>query len=96
MRDVLADIRSGAFARRWIDEWSSGGAGFKRMREEEGGHLIDEVGRGLRSRMAWLGQEDGAPSSPAGAPREAATSGDEAGAAAAPGAGRARERAVGR
>ena len=60
MREILAEIRSGDFARRWVDEWNSGGAGFKRMREEEGGHLLDQVGVGLRSRMAWLGEEGSA------------------------------------
>lgn len=60
MREILAEIRSGDFARRWVEEWNSGGAGFKRMREEEGGHLLDQVGVGLRSRMAWLGQEESA------------------------------------
>jgi ketol-acid reductoisomerase len=85
MRDILAEIRSGEFARRWIDEWSSGGAGFKGMREREGGHLIDQVGRGLRARMAWLGEEEGAAAAtaPAGAHEAAA-------------GGPAHERAVGR
>jgi ketol-acid reductoisomerase len=55
MREILAEIRSGAFARRWVEEWNSGGACFRSMRQREGGHLIDEVGVGLRSRMAWVG-----------------------------------------
>ncbi len=60
MKDILGEIRSGAFARRWIDEWRSGGDDFKRMREEEGRHPINEVGTGLRSRMAWLHDEGAA------------------------------------
>ncbi len=61
MKEILSEIRSGKFARRWIDEWQSGGQNFKRMREEEGRHQINEVGTGLRSHMAWL-QEEGAAS----------------------------------
>ena len=59
MREVLDDVRSGTFARRWIEEWRSGGEGFRRMREAEGAHQLDQVGAGLRSRMAWL-QDEGA------------------------------------
>jgi ketol-acid reductoisomerase len=57
MQGILADVRSGAFARQWVEEWRSGGEGFKRMREQEGNHLLNEVGIGLRSRMAWLHEE---------------------------------------
>lgn len=58
MKDILDDVRSGAFARRWIAEWSDGGGRFKQMREEEGRHPIDVVGPQLRSRMAWLEARD--------------------------------------
>jgi len=58
MRTVLDEVRSGSFARGWIEEWRSGGEGFRRMREEEGRHQLDQVGAGLRSRMAWLQEED--------------------------------------
>ncbi len=60
MKDILGEIQSGAFARRWVEEWRSGGDNFKRMREEEGRHPINEVGTGLRSRMAWLNEEGAA------------------------------------
>jgi len=54
MKDVLADIQSGAFARRWIEEARSGGEEFQRTRACERGHQIERVGAELRSRMAWL------------------------------------------
>ncbi len=60
MKEVLAEIQSGQFARRWIDEWQGGGENFKRMREEEGRHQLNEVGTGLRSHMAWLHEEEAA------------------------------------
>jgi len=54
MRELLAEVRSGEFARRWIQESRSGGAGFDRMRQEGQGHPIEEVGKRLRASMAWL------------------------------------------
>ena len=54
MREILEDIQSGAFARRWIDESKSGGQEFQRVRACERLHQIEEVGAELRSHMAWL------------------------------------------
>ncbi|MDX1492997.1 MAG: ketol-acid reductoisomerase [Longimicrobiales bacterium] len=54
MQSILEEVRSGAFARRWVDEWRAGGSEFARMRESERGHPLDEVGGTLRRRMAWL------------------------------------------
>ena len=54
MKDVLADIQSGSFAERWINEYDSGGEQFKRLRQQDRDHQIEQVGAHLRSRMAWL------------------------------------------
>ncbi|MEC7740339.1 MAG: ketol-acid reductoisomerase, partial [Gemmatimonadota bacterium] len=54
MREILEDIQSGAFARRWIDESKSGGQEFQRIRACERVHQIEEVGAELRSHMTWL------------------------------------------
>jgi ketol-acid reductoisomerase len=54
MRQVLTEIQDGTFAARWIEENRSGRAEFLRMREEESGHQIEQVGAELRSRMAFL------------------------------------------
>ncbi|HSH44983.1 MAG TPA: DNA gyrase subunit A, partial [Longimicrobiales bacterium] len=54
MKEVLEDVRSGAFARRWIQETESGGEGFRQRRQEENEHPIEQVGGRLRERMAWL------------------------------------------
>jgi len=54
MREILAEIQSGAFAREWIDERASGGARFDNLREASREHPIEHVGRRLRSRMSWL------------------------------------------
>ena len=54
MKEILEEVRSGEFARRWIQEWADGGENFRAMREDERDHPIEEVGRRLRSRMEWL------------------------------------------
>ena len=51
MRDVLDDIRSGAFARRWAQEWSEDGPELHRRRGEKESLLIERVGRRLRAMM---------------------------------------------
>ena len=54
MKDVLTDIQTGVFADRWIAEMESGGEEFRRLREQDRDHQIEQVGAYLRSRMAWL------------------------------------------
>src|SRR5881409_3590715 len=53
MQQILADIRSGAFAREWIDEARAGAPNFQRLRQAERHHLIEEVGARLRAMMPW-------------------------------------------
>ena len=54
MRDVLADIQSGSFARRWVSEYDSGGSEFKRLREQDSNHQIEQVGARLRAAMPFV------------------------------------------
>jgi ketol-acid reductoisomerase len=54
MKDVLADIQSGSFAQRWIDEYDSGGEQFQRYRERDRDHQIEQVGAELRSKMPFI------------------------------------------
>ena len=44
MKDILGEIQSGAFAREWIAENRAGQENFKRMREEQSHHQIEEEG----------------------------------------------------
>ncbi len=62
MRDILGEIRSGAFAREWIDEDQAGRPLFQALTDQDLGHAVEEVGRTLRSRMDWL--NDGAEAEP--------------------------------
>jgi ketol-acid reductoisomerase len=54
MKRILADIRSGDFAREWIAENRAGQENFKRMREEQARHQVEVVGRELRAQMDWI------------------------------------------
>lgn len=51
MRQALADIQSGRFAERWIEEHESGMPNLQRMRLEEQRLPIEVVGAQLRARM---------------------------------------------
>jgi ketol-acid reductoisomerase len=57
MKQVLADIQSGEFAREWIAENRAGAENFSRLRDEAAGHEIESVGKDLRSMMPWINQE---------------------------------------
>ena len=54
MDQILADIRSGAYAERWIAENRSGRPHFNRRRGEEHAHPIEQVGKRLRGLMPFL------------------------------------------
>jgi ketol-acid reductoisomerase len=54
MRQLLADIQSGDFAREWIAENRAGRENFERMRAEQADHQVEVVGRELRARMSWI------------------------------------------
>ena len=56
MKAILADIQSGAFAKRFIDDQDNGAAEFKQLREQEAAHPIETVGKDLRKMFAWSAQ----------------------------------------
>jgi ketol-acid reductoisomerase len=51
MREVLEEIRSGRFAREWIQETQSGGNQFRKMREAQRSKSIEAAGRELHRTM---------------------------------------------
>ena len=57
MKEVLADIQSGAFARQWIAESEAGKPEYQRMWDEDLAQPIEQVGAELRKHMAWLQSE---------------------------------------
>jgi ketol-acid reductoisomerase len=54
MRQVLADIQDGSFAKRWIAESDGGRAEFERLRQQDRDHQIEQVGAELRAQMQFL------------------------------------------
>jgi len=54
MRRILEEITSGEFAREWILENQAGRPVFNALRRRDAAHLIETVGRELRSMMSWL------------------------------------------
>ncbi|MDQ7992681.1 MAG: ketol-acid reductoisomerase [Propionicimonas sp.] len=58
MKDVLADIQSGAFAKRFIDDQDAGAPEFKALRAAGEAHPIEATGRKLRGLMAWVKSHD--------------------------------------
>jgi ketol-acid reductoisomerase len=53
MRKILGEIRSGQFAREWLEENRKGRPEFERMRAEDKDHLLERTGRELRAMMPW-------------------------------------------
>jgi len=54
MKAVLADIQSGAFAKRFIDDQENGAKEFTTLRAKGESHPIEAVGRELRKMMSWV------------------------------------------
>ncbi len=54
MREILTDIRTGKFAKQWIDENAAGKPDYQRMYEADLAQPIEKVGARLRAQMAWL------------------------------------------
>ena len=54
MKDALARIQSGQFAREFIADSRAGRPNMTRLREEAKGQLVEKVGHGLRSMMSWI------------------------------------------
>ena len=54
MKKVLAEIRSGEFAKEWVAESESGRARFNELREAGRQHPIEKVGEELREMMPFI------------------------------------------
>ena len=53
MRRILADIKSGSFAKEWIAECRNGAPNFNELRRKAKEHQIEQVGARLRAMMPW-------------------------------------------
>jgi ketol-acid reductoisomerase len=54
MKAVLADIQDGTFAKNWTAEYAAGLPNYKRYKQADLEHPIEQVGARLRARMPWL------------------------------------------
>ncbi len=57
MRKILEEIRSGQFAKEWINEAQAGRPVFQALLARGDRHLVELVGARLRSMMPWIGEE---------------------------------------
>jgi ketol-acid reductoisomerase len=58
MKQVLAEIKDGSFAQRFIDDQDAGAPEFRKFREQAEQHPIEKTGRELRKLMAWVKSHD--------------------------------------
>ena len=54
MKQVLADIQSGQFAKTFRDDYKNGFKWFKQQRENDKNHGVERIGKKLRAMMPWL------------------------------------------
>lgn len=54
MKKVLQEIQNGTFAKDWISENQAGRPRYNSIKRMDSEHLIEKVGKELRSQMAWL------------------------------------------
>ncbi|GLY66935.1 ketol-acid reductoisomerase [Amycolatopsis taiwanensis] len=54
MRQILAEIQDGRFAREWVAEDEAGRPNFRKLQEDGEQHPIEETGRKLRGLMSWV------------------------------------------
>ncbi|WHZ19990.1 MAG: Ketol-acid reductoisomerase (NADP(+)) [Rhodanobacteraceae bacterium] len=54
MQDVLKDIQDGTFAKNWTAEYAAGLPNYRRYKQADLEHPIEQVGARLRARMPWL------------------------------------------
>lgn len=54
MKEILADVQSGAFAEEWMDEYHGGGKTYYERRQKEQNLQLENVGKELRKMMTFL------------------------------------------
>ena len=54
MKDVLTDIQNGTFTRNWQAEYDAGLPNYKKFKQADLDHPIEQVGKQLRAKMVWL------------------------------------------
>ncbi len=57
MEELLEDIQTGEFAKRWLLENQVGRPAYKKRKQKDAEHLIEEVGEKLRNKIIWGDEE---------------------------------------
>ena len=58
MKRILGEIQSGEFAREWILENMAGRPVYNALKRKDNEHLIEQIGKKLRSMMSWIGRKE--------------------------------------
>lgn len=58
MKKILEEVRSGEFAKQWIEETRSGGENFKALRAKDRDHPVEQIGLELRRMMTWIDEKE--------------------------------------
>lgn len=58
MKEILAEIQNGEFAKRWMEEYHNGLPTMKKRRDEHRTMLIEQVGKKLRKDVIWSNLEN--------------------------------------
>jgi ketol-acid reductoisomerase len=74
MKDVLNEIQDGTFIQRWVAEYDAGLPNYKKFKQADLDHPIEQVGKQLRAKMQWLQQNSA--TQPAAAQQLASTQAD--------------------
>jgi len=54
MKEVLKDIQDGTFTKNWVAEYEAGLPNYKKFKQADLDHPIEQVGKQLRAKMVWL------------------------------------------
>ncbi|MEU3840702.1 ketol-acid reductoisomerase [Streptomyces sp. NPDC028635] len=57
MKQVLAEIQDGTFARTWMDEYHGGLKKYNEYKNADAEHLLETTGKQLRKLMSWVNEE---------------------------------------
>ncbi|MFH9009924.1 ketol-acid reductoisomerase [Streptomyces sp. NPDC017943] len=57
MKQVLAEIQDGTFAKNWMDEYHGGLKKYNEYKKQDSEHLLETTGKELRKLMSWVNEE---------------------------------------
>ncbi|MDT0402160.1 MULTISPECIES: ketol-acid reductoisomerase [Streptomyces] len=57
MKQVLAEIQDGTFAKNWMDEYHGGLKKYNEYKKQDSEHLLETTGKELRKLMSWVDEE---------------------------------------